>query len=65
MEKSVSCCYYYYYLLLFKTLQCTYVYLYHTYKPLQRLSSQVALMVHRQLGLWPMLCILHKIITAN
>ena len=22
-------------LLLFKTLQCTYVYLYHTYKPLQ------------------------------
>ena len=33
-------------LLLFKTLQCTYVYLYHTYKPLQGLSSQVALMVH-------------------
>ena len=49
-------------LLLFKTLQCTYVYLYHTYKPLQRLSSQVALMVHRQLGLWPMLCILYKLL---
>ena len=26
---------FFYYYLLFKTLQCTYVYLYHTYKPLQ------------------------------